>query len=258
MSRAFRLIFVVLLTFLLTGLMYADLLDEIRARGVLRVGQDAGYMPLYGSDESGKRIGLEVELAKKMAEILGVKLEFVVVNWDGIIPALISGKFDIIFSGMTITPERALRVDFSIPYLTIGQTVLYNSRKFSSSPTFSQLKSMKGLTISVQLGSTGDEAATRLFPNAKILKFDTMDEAAYQVASGRVDIMVVDSIYAKYMASKYKTLQVTGELLTKENLGIAVKKGNLEFLRWIDTFITWAKVSGLIDELKDKWGVSAE
>ena len=236
----------------------ADLLDEIRSRGVLRVGQDAGYMPLYGSDESGNRIGFEVDLARKMAEILGVKLQFVIVNWDGIIPALVSGKFDIIFSGMTITPERALRVDFTDPYLTVGQTVLYNTRRFSSPPSYEDLRNVKGLRVTVQLGTTGDEAAKRLFPNAQILRFDTMDEAAYQVASGKADIMVVDSIYARYMANKYSNLSVTGELLTRENLGIAVRRGNLEFLHWLNTFIRWARTSGLIEELKEKWGVEAE
>ncbi len=239
-------------------LVMGDLLDDIRARGVLRVGQDAGYMPLYGSDESGNRVGFEVDLARKMAEILGVKLQFVIVNWDGIIPALQSGKFDIIFSGMTITPERALRVDFTNPYLTVGQTVLYNVKRFSTPPTYEQLSKMSGLRVSVQLGTTGDEAAKRLFTNAQILRFDTMDEAAYQVASGRADIMVVDSIYARYMAQKYQTLKVSGELLTREELGIAVRRGNLEFLHWLNTFIRWARTSGLIEKLKEKWGVEAE
>ncbi|MCD6449320.1 MAG: transporter substrate-binding domain-containing protein [Thermotogaceae bacterium] len=237
---------------------FADLLDEIRARGVLRIGQDAGYMPLYGTDEKGNRVGFEVDLAKKMAEILGVKLEFVVVNWDGIIPALISGKFDIISSGMTITPERALKVDFTDPYLTVGQTVLYSTKKYSSAPRYSDLKNIEGLRVAVQLGTTGDEAARRLFPNANILAFDTMDEAAYQVASGRADIMVVDSIFAQFMAKKYSVLEVSGELLTKENLGIAVRRGNLEFLHWLNTFIRWARTSGLIDQLKARWGISAE
>jgi amino acid ABC transporter substrate-binding protein, PAAT family (TC 3.A.1.3.-) len=109
-----RRFFVILIVtaLLFTGL--ASLIDDIQKRGVLRVGQDEGYMPLYGTDEKGERVGLEVELINKIAEILGVKVEYVVVNWDGIIPALISGKFDIIFSGMTITPERALKVNFSV------------------------------------------------------------------------------------------------------------------------------------------------
>ncbi len=252
-----RLLVAVLILSLIT-FSFAGLMEDIQKRGVLRVGQDQGYMPLYGTDENGNRIGLEVDLLKKMASILGVKVQFVIVNWDGIIPALMAGKFDIIMSGMTITPERALRVDFSVPYLTVGQTVVYNRKKFSNPPTYAQLKQMKNLSISVQLGTTGEFAARRLFPHAQVLAFDSMDEAAYQVASGRVDIMVVDSIYANYVAQKYSQVGVTGELLTRENLGIAVRKGNLEFLHWINTFINWARTSGLIEELKEKWGVNAE
>lgn len=60
------------------------------------------------------------------------------------------------------------------------------------------------------------------------------------------------------MAQKYQTLRVTGELLTREELGIAVRRGNLEFLHWLNTFIRWARTSGLIEELKEKWGVEAE
>ncbi|RKX51611.1 MAG: ABC transporter substrate-binding protein [Thermotoga sp.] len=253
-----RKVLVLSLIVLIFSLGFAGLLEEIQKRGVLRVGQDPGYMPLYGTNEKGERIGFEVDLLKKMAEILGVKIEYVIVNWDGIIPALISGKFDFILAGMTITPERALKVDFSIPYLTIGQTVLYNVRKYHSPPTSDELKKMKNLKIAVQLGTTGEFAARRLFPNAEIMTFETMDQAAYQVALGRADIMVVDSIYAMYMADKYEQLASTGELLTKEELGIAVRKGELEFLQWINTFLRWAKVSGLIDELKEKWNVQAE
>lgn len=250
--------FLVITILIITTFIFAGLLEDIQAKGVLRIGQDQGYMPLYGTDEKGERIGFEVDLAKKMAEVLGVRLEFVIVNWDGIIPALISGKFDIIFSGMTITPERALKVNFTIPYLTIGQTILYNIKKFSGPPKYSELKNLDKLTIAVQLGTTGEFAARRLFPTAKIITLETMDEAAFQVATGRADIMVVDSIYAQYMAKKYSQLASTGELLTKEDLGIAVKKGDLEFLQWLNTFIRWAKTSGLIEELKEKWGVEAE
>ncbi|HNS35176.1 MAG TPA: transporter substrate-binding domain-containing protein, partial [Mesotoga sp.] len=123
--------FLVLAVLICMTMAFGSLIDDVRQRGVLRVGQDAGYMPLYGTNPDGERIGLEVEILERMAEILGVKLEFVVVNWDGIIPALMSNKFDIIWSAMTITPERALRVNFSDPYLTVGQIILYNTNRYT-------------------------------------------------------------------------------------------------------------------------------
>ncbi|AKI97705.1 transporter substrate-binding domain-containing protein [Kosmotoga pacifica] len=252
-----RRVWLVVLLVVFAGLVFGSLIDDIRAKGVLRVGQDAGYMPLYGTDMDGNRIGLEVEILQRMADILGVRLEFVVVNWDGIIPALMAGKFDIIWSGMTITPERALRVNFSDPYLTIGQVIVYNTRKFESEPVFAEIANSQ-LRIAVQLGTTGDEAARRLFPNAEFLTFDTMDEAAFQVASGRADIMVIDSIYARYIARKYAVLEAGTELLTREDLGVAVKKGDWETLQWINTYINWLKTSGILDELQRKWFVEYE
>ncbi|RKX37766.1 MAG: ABC transporter substrate-binding protein [Thermotogae bacterium] len=251
-----RLWFITLL-FILCGLTFANLIDDIQSRGVLRVGQDAGYMPLYGTDASGNRIGLEVELLQRMADILGVRLEFVVVNWDGIIPALMTDKFDIIWSGMTITPQRALKVNFSVSYLTVGQVMVYNTRKFSEEPRYEDIAD-KDLSIAVQLGTTGDEAARRLFPYADILTFDTMDEAAFQVASGKADLLVIDSIYARYVAKKYDILEAGSEFLTQENLGVAVRKGDLESLQWINTYIQWLKTTGIIDELQQKWFVEYE
>ncbi|MGJ8453787.1 transporter substrate-binding domain-containing protein [Pseudothermotoga sp. U03pept] len=245
--------FLVFLILALAGLIvFGSLIEEIQKRGVLRIGQDEGYMPLYGTNEKGERVGLEIELITKMAEILGVKVEFVIVNWDGIIPALLSGKFDMIFSGMTITPERALKVNFSLPYLTVGQAILYNKSVYKTPPTYEEL-SQKQINIAVQLGTTGEFTARRMFPKAKILTFSTMDEAAFQVVSKRAEIMVNDSIYVKFLTQKYDTLGMVQELLSLEDLGIAIRKGDLETLRWLDTFVQWARTTGLIDELYRKW-----
>jgi polar amino acid transport system substrate-binding protein len=236
---------------------FGSLIDEVKERGVLRVGQDAGYMPLYGTNPDGDRIGLEVEILEKMAEILGVKLEFVIVNWDGIIPALVSNKFDVIWSAMTITPERALRVNFSDPYLTVGQIILYNSDKYSTAPDAEDLNNPE-VKIAVQLGSTGAEAANRLLPEAEIYMFETIDEAAFQVASGRADAMIFDSIYARFMAKKYDQLEVTEDLLTREDFGVAIPKGDFETLQWLNTFIQWIKTTGTLAELENYWFVEYE
>ncbi|HCO69641.1 MAG TPA: ABC transporter substrate-binding protein [Mesotoga infera] len=247
----------VVVVLLCMTLAFGSLIDEVKQRGVLRVGQDAGYMPLYGTNPDGDRIGLEVDILKKMAEILDVKLEFVVVNWDGIIPALVSNKFDIIWSAMTITPERALRVNFTDPYLTVGQIILYNTNKYELPPTEEDLND-PDVKIAVQLGSTGAEAANRLLSEAQIFMFETIDEAAFQVASGRADAMIFDSIYARFMAKKYDQLEVTEDLLTREDFGVAIPKGDFETLQWMNTFIQWIKTTGTLEELQDYWFVEYE
>ena len=106
------------------------------------------------------------------------------------------------------------------------------------------------------MGSTGEFAARRFFSKAKILTFDTMDEAAFQVATSRVDLMVADSTYSKFIAKKYpQSVYTTGQTLTSEELGMAVKMGDPDFLNWLNTFIRCEKASGRWDELYKKWFV---
>src|SRR3546814_3295150 len=93
-------------------------------RSELRVGVEAGYMPFEMRDRKGKIIGFDVDLARLMARYMGVRLTLVNTQWDGIIPALMTDKFDIMMGGMTITPERNLQVNFADPYIVIGHTVL--------------------------------------------------------------------------------------------------------------------------------------
>ncbi|WP_206076316.1 transporter substrate-binding domain-containing protein [Marinitoga lauensis] len=115
-------------------------IEEIQKRGVLLVGQDPAYAPFYGVNTKGERIGYEIDLAKMMAEVLGVKVKFVITNWDGIIPALLADKFDFVLAGMTITPERALKVNFTTSYYETGQTIFYNTQKYPNGITEDELK----------------------------------------------------------------------------------------------------------------------
>jgi polar amino acid transport system substrate-binding protein len=90
---------------------------------------------------------------------------------------------------------------------------------------------------------------------AQIFTFETTDESGFQVASGRADAMIFDSLYAKFLARKYEQLAVTSELLTVENLGVAIPKGDFETLQWLNTFIQWIKTTGKITELEQYWFV---
>ncbi len=231
-------------------------LQKIISSGVLRVGMDAGgYMPFEGINSDGNWIGFDVDFAKLMAEELGVKLEIVPTRWSGILASLVSNKFDFIISAMTITPKRAIMVNFSIPYFTVGQEILYNTNVFSTPPTIAQLLKMKNLRVAVQIGTTGDDAAKSHFKNAKVLEFSTMDEAAMQVALKKADIAVADSTYVGYATSKYSQLSAINERLTNENYGVAMRQNELNLLNWVNTFITYIKANGSWQKLYDKWFV---
>ena len=95
-------------------------LNTILERGELQVCMEPGYMPFEMKDKKGRIIGYDVDFAKKMAKDMGVKLKLLPTAWDGIIAALVTGKCDIIMSGMTITQERNLKINFANPYIVVG------------------------------------------------------------------------------------------------------------------------------------------
>lgn len=145
----------ILSTLLLCGLANAapsSTLDAVLERGVLRVGFDAGYQPFEMTNKQGQYIGFDVDLAKMVAKEMGVKVEFVNTAWDGIIPALLTDKFDVIMGGMTVTPQRNLRVNFADPYIVVGQTIVLRKDKAGEIKSFSDLNDPK-YKIAVKLGT---------------------------------------------------------------------------------------------------------
>ena len=124
---------------LAAGPAMAGALDDIQKRGVLRVGMEPGYMPFELTNKKGEIIGFDVDMAKRMAKAMGVKLELVSTAWDGIIPALLTKKFDIIMSGMTLTQQRNMKINFAQPYIVIGQTILLRKELTGKVKTYKDL-----------------------------------------------------------------------------------------------------------------------
>ncbi len=105
------------------GEVQTSLIDEIQKRGTLKVGMST-FVPWAMKDKEGKLIGFEIDVARRLAEDMGVEIEFVPTKWSGIIPALLTGKFDVIIGGMGIRAERNLKVNFSIPYDYTGMSIV--------------------------------------------------------------------------------------------------------------------------------------
>lgn len=228
-------------------------LNQVIKRGELRVGLEAGYLPFEMRDKRGDIIGFDVDLAKLMARAMGVKVIFVNTQWDGIIPALLTDKFDILMGGMTITPERNLQVNFAAPYLVIGQTLLIARRNADRIRSYKDANDPQ-FTIATKLGTTGDIAAKRYLPKAKIKTYETQTDAALEVRSGRVDAMVYDLPFnAIYAAQNKDSVIHIKEPFTKEPLGWAVRKGDPDFLNWLDHFLEQTRNDGTYDALYAKW-----
>lgn len=225
------------------------IVDEIKARGELVVGSDAAYPPFEFVDAKGNIVGIDVDIVQGIANHLGVKLRIVNTSFDGIIPALLSKKFDIIISAMTITPERAKQVDFSIPYYNAGQliTVREEDNRIKSE------KDLQGKAVAVQLGTTGQFYAESLPGIKEIRKFETVDGAFLELKNGRVDAVIADDLTSLAFVKTTKGLKTINKLLTKEQYGIAVRKEDKALLHQINIVIARLKKEGTIGKLREKW-----
>ena len=244
-----------LLVFITTSVFGADIdlwkkstLNEIVQRGELRVGMEPGYMPFEMKDKKGRIIGYDVDIAKNMAKAMGVKLKLVPTSWDGIIAGLLTNKYDIIMSGMTITQQRNLKVNFADSYVVVGQTVLLRKDLAGTIKTAKDLDKAK-YTIVTKLGVTGEIATRKFFKKAKIITFETESDAASEVLNGKADAMVYDQPYnVLFMAGKGKgTMVHLDNPLTYEPLGWAVRKGDPDFINWLNNYLKQIKGDKVVD-----------
>ncbi|RPH50850.1 MAG: amino acid ABC transporter substrate-binding protein [Desulfobacteraceae bacterium] len=229
-------------------------LEQILQRGELRVGFEAGYMPFEMTDKNGNFVGFDIDIAKEMAQALGVKFVPVNTAWDGIIPSLITEKFDIIMSGMTVTQERNLKINFADPNIVVGQTILINKKHKGAIKSYKDLNNPK-YTITSKLGTTGEQAVKRVIPKATYKSFETEPEAALEVVNGKADAFVYDLPYCVVFMAQ----QGAGNLIfldtpfTYEPLAWAVRKGDPDFINWLNNFLRQIKNDGRYDKVYDKW-----
>jgi polar amino acid transport system substrate-binding protein len=233
---------------------FADTLDEIKERGSLRVGTEPGYMPFELTNQKGEIIGFDIDMAKRMAKKLGVELELVSTAWDGIIPALITSKFDIIMSGMTVTEERAKAVDFADPYIIIGQTALVRKELADEVTSYKDLNDPK-YKVASKLGTTGDIATKKMIPKAQYLSYETEQEGIMEVVNGKIDAFIYDSPYnaVAYAEKGQGKLVFLDQPFTDEPLGWAVRQNNPKFLAFLNEFLAEAKTNGTYDKIYNKW-----
>ena len=228
-------------------------LNQIIKKGVFRVAMDPGYMPFEMTSKKGGFIGFDIDLAKLMAKKMGVKLKMVAIAWDGIIPALLTDKCDIIMGGMTITQKRNLQVNFAEPYIVVGQTILIRKGLVDKIKSYKDLNDPK-YTISAKLGTTGDIAVKKYMPKAKARQYETEAEAVIEVGNNRVDAFVYDLPFnAIYSAQHPDKVYHLSKPFTYEPLGFAIRKGDPDFLNWINNFLRQIKGDGTYDKLYHKW-----
>ena len=229
-------------------------LNSIIERGELRVGFDAGYMPFEMTDKNGQFLGFDIDSAKEMAKAMGVKLTIVNTDYDGIIPALMADKFDIIISGMTVNQERNLQINFADAYIVVGQAILLNKKHEGKIKSYKDLNDPKFIVAS-RIGTTGEQATKRMISKAQYKSFEKESDGAMEVVNGQADAFVYDLPFcAVFMAQQGgKNLVLLDKVFTYEPLGFGVKKGDPDFLNWLDNFLRQIKEDGRFDNIYDKW-----
>ncbi|UCO97851.1 transporter substrate-binding domain-containing protein [Metapseudomonas lalkuanensis] len=238
----------------LTGLAHAGMVDDAVKRGTLRVGMDPTYMPFEMTNKRGEIIGFEVDLLKAMAKAMGVKLELVSTSYDGIIPALLTDKFDMIGSGMTLTQERNLRINFSEPFIVVGQTLLIRKELQGEIKSYKDLNDAK-YRITSKIGTTGEMVAKKLISKAQYHGFDNEQEAVMDVVNGKADAFIYDAPYNVVAVNKAGAgkLVFLEEPFTFEPLAFGLKKGDYDSLNWVNNWMHQVRNDGTYDRIHAKW-----
>lgn len=221
------------------------------------LGTEGTYAPFNSIDETGKLIGFDVEIGNALCEAMNAECEWVTSDWDGIIPALTSKKFDAIVASMSITDERKKKIDFSAKYYTSPISFAVDKK----SAVKLLVGGLKGKVIGVQGGTVTEGLVNGLFgETAKITAYKTQDEANLDFLSGRIDLIAADSFLINdFLATKEgKNATIFGPNIDDpkylgEGIGVGVRKGDDDLKQAFSAAIAKIRADGTYQKINDKY-----
>lgn len=255
LSLAFVLSVLPGLSFALTPfeIFESSTLNEVIKRNKLIVGMEVEFFPFEYANEKGEPVGFDVDIARLAAKELGVEIEIKDMEFNGLIPALQGGKVDMIISGMTRTLTRAKTVSFTEPYFETGLCLLLSKKK---APDINDVKELnnEGRVIAVKLGTTGDIIATQMLAKAQINRYKDETACVREVVTGRADAFIYDQLsISKHNRENPDSTRAILKPFTYEPFAIALRKGDFDFLNWLNMYIETIKRDGRYDELYKKY-----
>ena len=232
---------------------HAGTLDDIIARGELRVAVQTQGPPYSFMDKNGNRTGSAIAMTELMAKEMGVKVTYLDFDWDGLIPALLSGKADILAADMTATMSRATKVAFTQPWIHVGSVAFT-----AAGGDFKSVEDCRkpGTTIAVILGSTAEKNMPKFFPEATVKAFKGGGTVVLDaVASGQAQCGVNDNTAVAAQVQNYPegTFEVFSEMLSSEPLAYAVRYDSQDLMIWTNLFLDNIKLDGRLKENLDYW-----
>ncbi|MDR3073013.1 MAG: amino acid ABC transporter substrate-binding protein [Clostridiales Family XIII bacterium] len=229
-------------------------LTDIQEKGTLILGCDDEFPPMGFVDESGELVGFDIDLARAVAEQMGVTLEVKPIDWDNKEMELINGNIDVIWNGYSITADRNTKVEFTKPYLNNSQLIVVRADS-----DIKTLKDLEGKIVGAQVESAAEdllEADEALLSSLKEMRsYDDYQKALLDLkSSDRIDAVAVDKILIEYIMSKEEgTYKVLDESLGDEYFGIGCRKDSVALRTAIDKALDELQEDGKIDTICEKW-----
>lgn len=232
----------------------APVLDRIVAQGELRVGVSGDMPPMNLLTKEDTVIGLDVDLAGMIADAMGVRLSLKKLDFADLLPALESGRIDMIVSNMTMTPSRNLKVAFVGPYFTSGKAFLTKRSSIAQAKGLPDVNTPQYTFVALK-GSTSAAVIQKGAPQAKLITAATQNEAIQQVIAGTADAMIADYPICVVAVHRNPAAGLVSVVtpITYEPIGIAVPKGDPHLLNWLGNFLNGLGKAGYMDELGKKW-----
>jgi polar amino acid transport system substrate-binding protein len=232
-------------------------LDRVKEKKKLVIGTGVAYLPFEMKDKDGNFVGYDIDMGNAIGKALGVEVEFKQMKFSGLIPALQTGDIDMAIAAMTIRGDRALSVSFSDPYYSTGQIIMVP--KADNVTKSWQDLDQPGKKIAVSQGTTGALLAKQIFKQAQVMDFENVASAALALNQGQADGVVTEEVVVReYEAQKDYSVKGIYDLISAENLGIAVQLNDFATLQWLNTFLAAYKNSPEDKASIDKWFNSSD
>lgn len=221
--------------------------DQIKKSGSIKIAT-FGDLPPYGYVKNdGKRAGYDVALATQLAKDMGVKIDWVQVNADARVDALRSDKVDLILANFTVTDERKQVVDFASPYMKVSVGVVSKNSAKITKP-----EQLNGKNLAVTKGTTAETFFTQKYPNVQLQKFDSKTQQFQALKDGRVAALADDNTYLYAWAKDNPGYTVGIKTLGEsQTIAPAVKKGNADLLKWVNSRIKALDANGFFKKAYD-------
>lgn len=220
---------------------------KLTTEGTLTMATNAQFPP-YEYYDGDDVIGIDADIAKAIADKMGLELKIEDMEFDSIITAVSTGKADLGLAGMTVDPDRQKNVDFSDPYATGVQVIIVKEDSTIAKPD-----DLKGKKIGVQLATTGDQYATDDYGKDSVVQYNKGSDAVMALTQGQVDAVIIDNEPAKSYVEANKGLKILDTEYVTENYAACIAKDNTGLTKAVNKALAELKADGTLQKIVDKY-----